>query len=46
MFLIQDSLARRVLNGEFRDGDTIEVDAGHEGQLTFRRVEAAPPVLV
>jgi ATP-dependent Clp protease ATP-binding subunit ClpB len=35
--LIQDSLAKKVLAGEFRDGDTIEVDAGHEGQLQFRK---------
>jgi ATP-dependent Clp protease ATP-binding subunit ClpB len=44
--LIQDPLAKRVLAGEFRDGDTIEVDTGHEGQLTFHRVEKAEPVLV
>jgi len=37
--LIQDTLARRVLAGEFSDGDLIEVDAGHEGQLTFRKAE-------
>jgi ATP-dependent Clp protease ATP-binding subunit ClpB len=34
--LIQDPLAKKVLAGEFKDGDTIEVDAGHEGQLVFR----------
>jgi ATP-dependent Clp protease ATP-binding subunit ClpB len=33
--LIQDPLAKKVLSGEFKDGDTIEVDAGHEGQLVF-----------
>jgi ATP-dependent Clp protease ATP-binding subunit ClpB len=44
--LIQDPLAKRVLAGEFRDGDTIEVDTGHEGQLTFHRVDKAEPVLV
>lgn len=37
--LIQDALARKVLSGEFRDGDTVEVDAGHEGQLQFRKAE-------
>ena len=35
--LIQDALAKRVLDGTFRDGDTIEVEAGHEGQLMFRK---------
>jgi hypothetical protein len=29
-----------------RHGDTIEVDIGYEGQLTFHRVEKAEPVLV
>ena len=42
--LVQDPLARRVLSGEVRDGDTVEIDAGHEGQLVFHtadeRVEA------
>jgi len=38
--LIQDALAKRVLDGTFRDGDTIEVDAGHEGQLVFRKRNA------
>jgi ATP-dependent Clp protease ATP-binding subunit ClpB len=33
--LIQDPLAKKVLGGEFKDGDMIEVDAGHEGQLVF-----------
>ncbi len=39
--LVQDALAKRVLDGTFRDGDTIEVDAGHEGQLVFRKREHA-----
>jgi ATP-dependent Clp protease ATP-binding subunit ClpB len=39
--LIQDALAKRVLDGTFRDGDTIEVDAGHEGQLVFRKRDHA-----
>ena len=42
--LVQDSLARRVLAGDFGEGDTVEVDAGHEGQLVFRKVEQAEPV--
>ena len=37
--LVQDPLARNLLNGEFRDGATVEVDAGHEGQLVFRESE-------
>ena len=39
--LIQDPLAKRVLSGDFRDGDTVEVDAGHEGQLVFRPIASA-----
>ncbi len=42
--LIQDPLAKRILGGEFRDGDTIEVDTGHEGQLLFRSVAKAEAV--
>ena len=34
--LVQDPLAKRILSGEFKDGENIEVDAGHEGQLVFR----------
>lgn len=34
--LVQDPLARRILGGEIRDGDAVEVDAGHEGQLVFK----------
>jgi ATP-dependent Clp protease ATP-binding subunit ClpB len=37
--LIQDPLARRVLAGDIREGETVLVDAGHEGQLVFRSVE-------
>jgi len=37
---IQDQLALRLLKGEFTDGDHVEVDAGHEGLLVFRVVEA------
>lgn len=34
--LIQDPLARRILNGEVREGDTVQVEAGREGELVFR----------
>jgi len=37
---IQDQLALRLLKGEFTDGDHVEVDAGDEGLLVFRVVEA------
>ncbi|HUH13261.1 MAG TPA: AAA family ATPase, partial [Longimicrobiales bacterium] len=42
--LVQNPLALRILEGEFRDGDTIVVDreAGEAG-LTFRRAERAEP---
>jgi ATP-dependent Clp protease ATP-binding subunit ClpB len=40
--LIQDPLARKILGGEFQDGDAIEVDAGHEGQLVFHKVTQQP----
>ena len=39
---VLDPLALRVLQGEFREGDTVRVDASG-GQLTFSRVEAAVP---
>jgi ATP-dependent Clp protease ATP-binding subunit ClpB len=42
--LIQDALAKRILNGEFADGSHIEVDEGHEGTLTFRKAEVAESV--
>jgi ATP-dependent Clp protease ATP-binding subunit ClpB len=34
--LIQDPLSKKILSGEVRDGDTVVVEAGHEGQLVFR----------
>ena len=34
--LVQDPLAKRILSGEFTPGETVVVDAGHEGQLVFR----------
>ncbi len=33
--LVQDPLARRILSGDVRDGDTIRVEVGREGQLEF-----------
>ncbi len=39
---ILDPLAMRVLQGDFREGDLVRVDASG-GQLTFSRVEAAVP---
>ena len=35
--LIQDPLAIKILEGEFSEGDTIEVDAGPADQLTFSK---------
>ena len=41
--LVQDQLAMRLLQGDFGEGDTIEVDAAN-GEPTFRRLPAAEPV--
>jgi ATP-dependent Clp protease ATP-binding subunit ClpB len=35
---IQDNLARRLLEGEFSEGDLIEVDTDADGKFTFTRV--------
>jgi ATP-dependent Clp protease ATP-binding subunit ClpB len=35
--LIADPLARKVLSGEYADGDTVQVDVGREGQLLFKK---------
>jgi ATP-dependent Clp protease ATP-binding subunit ClpB len=43
--LVQDPLAVRLLQGEFGDGDSVEVDAAG-GQLSFRKVEAPEPLPV
>ncbi|RYX81844.1 ATP-dependent chaperone ClpB [bacterium] len=43
--LVQDPLARRILNGEVREGDTVHVEAGREGELVFH-VGAPQPALV
>jgi ATP-dependent Clp protease ATP-binding subunit ClpB len=40
--LILDPLARRVLEGEFREGDTVEIDAA-DGGIVFRRAGVATP---
>jgi len=37
--LIQDPLALKLLNGDFKEGDTIEVDAGPDGnELRFQKL--------
>ncbi len=38
---IQDSLARRLLEGEFSEGDLIEVDVDADGRFTFARAGAS-----
>jgi ATP-dependent Clp protease ATP-binding subunit ClpB len=43
--LVQDPLAMRLLQGEFAEGDTVEVDAGG-GELTFHNAEARETVSV
>jgi ATP-dependent Clp protease ATP-binding subunit ClpB len=43
--LVQDPLAMRLLQGEFAEGDTVEVDA-QDGELTFRKLESREPVTV
>ena len=37
---VQDALALKLLSGEIREGDTVEIDRGPEG-LEFRRAEPA-----
>lgn len=37
--LIQDPLAKRILAGEFHEGETVEVDAGREGEIIFRHAQ-------
>jgi len=41
--LLQDRLAMRILEGDFSDGDTVEVDA-EAGSLVFHKAEAKVPV--
>jgi ATP-dependent Clp protease ATP-binding subunit ClpB len=44
--LIQDPLALKVINGEFTEGDTVEVDAGPaEGELVFTKQVGQVPDL-
>jgi ATP-dependent Clp protease ATP-binding subunit ClpB len=38
---IQDNLARRLLEGEFAEGDLIEVDVDPDGNFTFARLGAS-----
>ncbi len=38
---VADALARGLLAGEYREGDTVLVDAGPEGLLTFETVSAS-----
>ncbi len=40
--LVLDPLARRVLEGEFREGDTVEIDADG-GAIVFRKAAAGTP---
>jgi ATP-dependent Clp protease ATP-binding subunit ClpB len=35
--LLEDSMARKVLAGEFSSGDVIEIDSSSEGELSFTR---------
>ena len=37
-----DKLALRMLEGEFAEGDTVEVDAA-DGELSFTKVKAGKP---
>jgi ATP-dependent Clp protease ATP-binding subunit ClpB len=39
--MIQDPLATRLLRGEFKPGDTVVVDEGPDGNVTFTRGERA-----
>jgi ATP-dependent Clp protease ATP-binding subunit ClpA len=44
--LIQDPLALKVINGEFTEGDTVQIDAGAaEGELVFTRQVGQVPDL-
>jgi ATP-dependent Clp protease ATP-binding subunit ClpB len=44
--LIQDELALKLIEGEFREGDAIRVDASPAGELVFDKVEAPEPAIV
>ena len=35
---IVDPLAQRLLSGDFREGDAIEIDADSEGRLSFHHL--------
>jgi ATP-dependent Clp protease ATP-binding subunit ClpB len=42
--LVENPLATRLLAGEFKEGDTIRVDA-ENGEIVFERVEAGEPAV-
>jgi ATP-dependent Clp protease ATP-binding subunit ClpB len=42
--LVENPLAKRLLEREYADGDTVLVDVSEDGELTFRRAEASVPV--
>jgi ATP-dependent Clp protease ATP-binding subunit ClpB len=44
--LVENPLALRLLEGDFHDGDTVRVDLGGDGELTFGRAGAAEPATV
>ena len=41
---IQNELALKLLQGDFRDGDTIEVGVDPSGKFTFERAEVGAAV--
>ena len=41
---LQNELAMRLLQGEFREGDTVVVDVDPDGRFTFHKAEAARTV--
>ena len=42
---LQDPIAMAILEGNFTDGDTVEVDA-NDGQITIIRVEPSTPIVI
>jgi ATP-dependent Clp protease ATP-binding subunit ClpB len=41
--LVENPLALRLLEGEFAEGDTVRVDVGDAGELSFVKAGAAEP---
>jgi ATP-dependent Clp protease ATP-binding subunit ClpB len=41
--LVENPLALRLLEGDFREGDTVRVGVGGDGELVFEQVRAAEP---